>query len=292
MELEALRHPRPAFIIVVGGSRLPELDCHSALLTDLYELTMAAAYFENGFLTPASFELFVRSLPRERSYLVAAGLEQALDYLATLRFQPEDIECLRRQPVPCGSQSLTAGAITRHHLGDSNATKRSRSLHIGVAGLGRVHQKPANECDPPGRQSRRWKKLPYPIENEQKCDELPDARGDACGVVGVVGNRSNDRAQHRDTIERKAGNHVKDCESNVDIPQPDQDPNYCSLRFDRTVPAKAERDREAAETDNQAGDRPGDRDQEFCFRVVLDLGNTAEREQGDRPDFQAARLGH
>ena len=58
------------------------------------------------------------------------------------------------------------------------------------------------------------------------------------------------------------------------------------------VPAQAERDREAAETDNQAGDRPGDRDQEFCFRVVLDLGNTAEREQGDRPDFQAARLGH
>jgi len=60
---------------------------------------MAAAYFENGFLIPASFELFVRSLPPERSYLVAAGLEQALDYLATIRFQPEDIEFLRRQPV-------------------------------------------------------------------------------------------------------------------------------------------------------------------------------------------------
>ena len=78
---------------------MPEQDCHSALLTDLYELTMAAAYFENGFLVPASFELFVRLLPPERSYLVAAGLEQALDYLATIRFQPEDIEYLRRQPV-------------------------------------------------------------------------------------------------------------------------------------------------------------------------------------------------
>ncbi len=78
---------------------MPEQDCYSALLTDLYELTMAAAYFENGFLTPASFELFVRSLPPERSYLVAAGLEQALDYLASIRFQPEDIEFLRRQPV-------------------------------------------------------------------------------------------------------------------------------------------------------------------------------------------------
>jgi nicotinate phosphoribosyltransferase len=46
-----------------------------------------------------SFELFVRSLPPDRSYLVAAGLEQALDYLTTIRFQPEDIEYLRRQPV-------------------------------------------------------------------------------------------------------------------------------------------------------------------------------------------------
>src|SRR3990172_8625511 len=57
----------------------------SALLTDLYELTMAAAYFENNIRATASFELFVRGLPRDRGYLVAAGLEQALDYLESLR---------------------------------------------------------------------------------------------------------------------------------------------------------------------------------------------------------------
>jgi len=139
------------------------------------------------------------------------------------------------------------------------------------------------------------KKSPYPIENEQKRDELPDAGGDAGGAVCVFGGSPYDRAQHPATIERKAWNHVKDRESNVDIPQPDQDPGYRSLRFGGTLPAKAERDAEAAKADNQAGDRPGDRDQEFCFRVgrvVLDLGNTAEREQGDRPDFQAAGLGH
>ncbi|HEX6505438.1 MAG TPA: nicotinate phosphoribosyltransferase [Terriglobales bacterium] len=73
--------------------------CHPALLTDLYELTMAAAYLDNDFHAKASFELFVRSLPPERSYLVAAGLEQALDYLENVRFQPSDIEYLRRQPV-------------------------------------------------------------------------------------------------------------------------------------------------------------------------------------------------
>ncbi|HKN35934.1 MAG TPA: nicotinate phosphoribosyltransferase [Terriglobales bacterium] len=71
----------------------------AALLTDLYELTMAAAYFENDFRAKASFELFIRSLPPERNYLLAAGLEQVLDYLETLRFQAEDIEFLRQQPV-------------------------------------------------------------------------------------------------------------------------------------------------------------------------------------------------
>jgi len=68
---------------------------HSALLTDLYEITMAAAYFENGFRATASFELFVRSLPPQRGYLLAAGLEQALDFLEDVRFQPEDISFLR-----------------------------------------------------------------------------------------------------------------------------------------------------------------------------------------------------
>jgi nicotinate phosphoribosyltransferase len=72
---------------------------HSALLTDLYELTMAAAYFENEFHPSASFELFVRSLPPERSFLLAAGLEQALDYLENVRFHPADIDYLRRQAV-------------------------------------------------------------------------------------------------------------------------------------------------------------------------------------------------
>jgi nicotinate phosphoribosyltransferase len=73
--------------------------CHSALLTDLYELTMAAAYFENKFQPRASFELFVRSLPPQRSFLVAAGLDQAMDYLENLGFEAQDIDFLRRHPV-------------------------------------------------------------------------------------------------------------------------------------------------------------------------------------------------
>jgi nicotinate phosphoribosyltransferase len=72
---------------------------YSGLLTDLYELTMAAGYLETGFDARATFELFVRSLPPRRNYLVAAGLDQALDFLENVRFSDEEIAYLRKQPV-------------------------------------------------------------------------------------------------------------------------------------------------------------------------------------------------
>lgn len=75
------------------------IPCPSALVTDLYELTMAAAYFESNFEATATFDLFVRSLPRDRGYLVFAGLEQALAFLEQVRFKPEEIEFVRSQPV-------------------------------------------------------------------------------------------------------------------------------------------------------------------------------------------------
>ena len=66
----------------------------SALLTDLYELTMLQAYRAGGMNDTASFELFVRALPAERNFLVAAGLEQAVDYLLDLRFDDADLQWL------------------------------------------------------------------------------------------------------------------------------------------------------------------------------------------------------
>ena len=70
-----------------------------ALLTDLYELTMAAAYYEHNVPLRATFELFVRQLPAQRSYLVAAGLDSALGYLEHLHFTDEDVKFLRELPV-------------------------------------------------------------------------------------------------------------------------------------------------------------------------------------------------
>jgi len=67
----------------------------SALLTDLYMLTMLNAYLEEGMEETAAFELYVRKLPRTRGFLVAAGLEQVLAYLESLRFTEEEIAFLR-----------------------------------------------------------------------------------------------------------------------------------------------------------------------------------------------------
>ena len=65
--------------------------------TDLYELTMAAAYFEAGRTADrATFELFTRKLPRNRSFLIAAGLEQALHFIQNLRFSEETLKYLRQ----------------------------------------------------------------------------------------------------------------------------------------------------------------------------------------------------
>src|SRR5579875_1178982 len=65
------------------------------LATDLYQLTMGASLATLDRNAPATFSLFVRGLPANRSFLVAAGLSDALDYLQRLRFSAADIEYLR-----------------------------------------------------------------------------------------------------------------------------------------------------------------------------------------------------
>ena len=74
------------------------------LLTDLYQLTMAAGYFEAGKSGErATFELFVRRLPYNRNFILAAGLEQAVEYLLSLRFTREEVDYLRGLPQFAGT---------------------------------------------------------------------------------------------------------------------------------------------------------------------------------------------
>jgi nicotinate phosphoribosyltransferase len=70
-----------------------------SLVTDLYQLTMLAAYRESRRGARGCFELWFRELPAGRNFLLAAGLEPALAYLLALRFNPEAVEALRALPA-------------------------------------------------------------------------------------------------------------------------------------------------------------------------------------------------
>lgn len=66
-----------------------------ALFTDLYELTMLQAYFDEGMMEDAVFSLFVRRLPARRNFLLSCGLDTVLGYLESLHFSDDDIAYLR-----------------------------------------------------------------------------------------------------------------------------------------------------------------------------------------------------
>jgi nicotinate phosphoribosyltransferase len=68
-----------------------------SLFTDYYELTMCAAYFDNQNFEVATFDLFIRRLPENRSYFLFAGLEEALNYLQSIQFSDEQLFYLNKQ---------------------------------------------------------------------------------------------------------------------------------------------------------------------------------------------------
>jgi nicotinate phosphoribosyltransferase len=70
-----------------------------ALLTDLYQLTMAQSYFQNRKFEDATFSLFIRSYPPNRGFFVSAGLKDVLDFLADFSFGSDDIDYLRSMRV-------------------------------------------------------------------------------------------------------------------------------------------------------------------------------------------------
>jgi nicotinate phosphoribosyltransferase len=74
-------------------------DSSLALHTDEYALTMAQSFLQHGQTGAVSFEMTVRTLPPVRGYLVAAGLEQVLAYLRSLRYEPSQLEFLSRQGI-------------------------------------------------------------------------------------------------------------------------------------------------------------------------------------------------
>ena len=83
------------------------------MLCDFYELTMGNGYFKAGYKDRIThFDLFFRSVPDNGGYAIAAGLEQVIEYIQDLHFDPEDIAYLRGRKIfdedptnpfsPCG----------------------------------------------------------------------------------------------------------------------------------------------------------------------------------------------
>ena len=99
-----------------------------ALLTDLYELRMAASFRRRGMHAPATFSLFVRYLPPERGFLVAAGLEACLDHLEGLAVDDEDLDAL----TALGLDELTVEALAGlRFTGDVWAIPEGRVVFAG-----------------------------------------------------------------------------------------------------------------------------------------------------------------
>ena len=111
----------------------------AALFTDLYELTMAAAFHREGMREPATFSLFARRLPPTRAFIVAAGLQDALEFVRDFHFTSDAIEYLRSlgRFEPDFLEYLTSLRFTGEIRAVPEGTARS-DLHHARAALRRV----------------------------------------------------------------------------------------------------------------------------------------------------------
>ena len=103
-----------------------------ALMTDLYELTMAAGYWAESRTERAVFELFARRLPARRGYLVTAGIDAVADYLVSLRFTEAEIAYLRSLPAFAATPAGFFEALAElRFTGDMWAVREGESIQSG-----------------------------------------------------------------------------------------------------------------------------------------------------------------
>lgn len=99
-----------------------------ALLTDLYELNMAASYLRRDMTAPATFSLYVRNLPPNRGFLVAGGLEACLDALESFSFDEDELGYLRT--IGFDERDVEAFRGVRFD-GEILAVQEGRVVHAG-----------------------------------------------------------------------------------------------------------------------------------------------------------------
>jgi len=109
--------------------KLPAPPDPSALLVDLYQLSMMQAYLEAGRTGDAVFEFFVRRLPPQRRFLVAAGLAQVVEWLQGLRFTRDELDWLRASGM--FSDALLSHLARLRFDGDVDAIPEGRVFFAG-----------------------------------------------------------------------------------------------------------------------------------------------------------------
>lgn len=110
------------------GMSVPWTPGGAGMWCDLYELTMAAGYLEHGLTGEAVFSLYVRDLPRDRGFLVAAGVDDAVDALCDLGFTADDRTALRDLGFGAEAVERLAGL---HFTGDVWAVPEGRVVTAG-----------------------------------------------------------------------------------------------------------------------------------------------------------------
>ena len=101
----------------------------SGLCTDLYELNMAASYLRRGMTGPATFSLFARHLPPDRGFLVAAGLQECLEFLEGFHFDDDELAWLHAE-LGFDDQAVAAFAELRF-TGEVWAVPEGRVVFAG-----------------------------------------------------------------------------------------------------------------------------------------------------------------
>ncbi|OYW01878.1 MAG: hypothetical protein B7Z61_12060, partial [Acidobacteria bacterium 37-71-11] len=102
------------------------------LVTDLYQLTMFAAYRDHRRGVRGCFELWFRDLPQGRDFLLAAGLEPALAYLLALRFPPEQVDAVRRLDAFAGmDEGFFSDLATLRFTGDVWGVREGTPVFAG-----------------------------------------------------------------------------------------------------------------------------------------------------------------
>src|ERR1039458_10136193 len=180
----------------------------NGLLTDLYELTMAAGYFESGKAgEKATFEFAIRRLPAHRNYIVIAGIPQIVDYLLNVSFTAEEIAYLRA--LPQFAQVSSAFFVSLRVLLHPRLPLHRRPLrrprrHRPVRRRTRVrHPRPHHRSPDPGNLPAERRHLPDPDRLQSRALRHGRRRASRGGVRDAP--RAHSRSRHAGRAGRLAG---------------------------------------------------------------------------------------